>query len=160
MMQDEQERLEAGLRQIPPAAPPAELMARLRAATATAQSKSQGTTRAVFHLPDFLSFWRMAGVGVSAAVTILLTLLLWRPEMKPAKTSLASATGMDVNAVQVGHSLLASFDTVAQAPDGEPVRFRWREWEDNVVIHDDAHGVVVSKTVPRIEVVPVRIETY
>ena len=82
------------------------------------------------------------------------------PAVTPDKTQLAEISGTSADAVQVGHSLLASFDEVAQLPGGEPVRFRYREWQDEVVVHDATHGVVISQTTPRIEVVPVRFETY
>lgn len=157
MMQDEQERLETTLRQISPAAPPQELMDRLRLAALEAQPSTQPAVPG-FRWTDLFRGWRTLTVAAPAAAVILLW-LAFRPAPKPSPMHL-DATGIKANAVQVGHSLVASFDTVAQLPGGEPVRFRCREWEDNVVIHDAAHGLVISKTVPRVEMVPVRFETY
>ena len=56
--------------------------------------------------------------------------------------------------------MVASFDAVARLPGGEPVRFRCREWADDVVVRDPARGIVIERRTPRLEVVPVSIETY
>jgi len=158
-MQDELGKLEAGLRQIPPAAAPPELMERLRAATAGMQAEDRPAWRRIFRWDELFIGWRGLAAGAAAAIVVL-GWLAWHPATKPGKINLADSPGTKVNAVQVGHSLVASFDTVAQVPGGEPVRFRCREWQDDVVIHDDAHGMVISKSTPRVEVVPVRFETY
>lgn len=163
MMQEEHEQLEALLRQMPPAAPPLELIERLRAATAEAPPvKRRATSRSyrTFRWADMFAGWRGFAVAVPAAAVILLALLALSLTTVPDKVKASDTSGIKANAVQVDHSLVASFDTVAQLPGGEPVRFRCREWQDDVVIHDDAHGVVISKSTPRVEVVPVRFETY
>jgi hypothetical protein len=56
--------------------------------------------------------------------------------------------------------LVAAFDAVARLPDGQPVRFRCREWSDGVVLRDSARGIVIEQRMPRLEVVPVSFETY
>ena len=159
MMQEEQERLEAALRQMPPAAPPPDFMERLRVATAEAppvKRRAADRTFRTFRWAGMFVGWRGLAVGVPAAAMMVLAWL----GLHPTTGQASDASGIKANAVQVDHSLVASFDTVAQLPGGEPVRFRCTEWQDDVVIHDDAHGVVISKSTPRVEVVPVRLETY
>jgi len=158
MTQDEQERLEATLRQVTPAAPPDDFVARLRAVAVGPQSRPvMGKT--VFRWAKVFQSWRAAAIVAPAAAMILLW-LAFRSPTAPENAASPSSTDMKANAVQVGHLLVASFDTVAQLPGEEPVRFRCNEWEDEVVVHDDAHGVVITKSTPRVEMVPVRYEIY
>jgi len=56
--------------------------------------------------------------------------------------------------------LVATFDAVGQLPDGEPIRLRCRQWRDEVILRDSARGVVIERQSPRLEVVPVKFETY
>lgn len=155
MRPEEQERLETMLRQMLPATPPSELIERLRETAVEAQPAHRQPALRNFHWIDLFTGWRKLTVAAPVAVIILLWLAF-----HPENNNSANASGIKANAVQVDHSLVASFDTVAQLPGGEPVRFHCREWEDDVVVHDDAHGVVISKSTPRIEMVPVRFETY
>ena len=62
--------------------------------------------------------------------------------------------------VQIESELVSSFDTVARLPSGMPVRYRCREWVDEVTLRDRSRGLVVEKRAPRVEVIPVRFETY
>lgn len=64
------------------------------------------------------------------------------------------------NVVRVDQALVSSYDAVAQLPSGEPVRFRCRKWMDDVVMKDKSHGLVIEQSIPRVEVIPVRFETY
>lgn len=159
MNNEEQQQQEASLRKISPAGVPGELMERLRAAK---------VARPIPHEPPPLRGaswvqvifgwrgWSFAGATAAAVLLVWVTIL-------PVKTPVnghVSESGLKANQVQVGHSLLASFDTVAQMPDGEPVRFRCRQWQDQMVVQDDAHGVVITKNTPRLEVIPVGLETY
>ena len=160
-MQDEFEKFEAGLRRVSPTAPPPELMERLRTAVAEAQPAGRKTNSWSFRWANPFASWRGPATFVSAAAAAMVLLwLTWHPSAGESKATAAESTGIKANAVQVGHSLLASFDTIAQVPGGEPVRFRCREWQDDVVVHDDAHGLVISKSTPRVEIVPVRFEVY
>jgi hypothetical protein len=159
-MQNEIDRAEEMLRRIPPAAVPPDLLARLRAAAVETPIAERRSLRRGFRWAEVFAGWRGIAAAAASAAVILLVGLAWRPAAVPDKKKLSASTGIEANAVQVGHSLVASFDTVAQLPGGEPVRFRCREWRDDVVIHDDAHGVMISQSTPRVEVVPVRFETY
>jgi hypothetical protein len=76
------------------------------------------------------------------------------------KKPLAAAYGLKADDVQVDQELVSSFEVVATLPGGEPVRFRCRKWEDQWVITDTNRGVEIEQSSPRVEVVPVRFETY
>jgi hypothetical protein len=163
MTEKEQDRLETGLRRMTPAPVPADLMQRLQAARIAPPRMEVPAPRRSWRWTEWLSAWRGLAFAEPAMAVLLTALLVWRavqPELLPGKNSVGRTMGLKANAVHVDHSLLASFDTVAQLPNGEPVRFRCRQWEDNVTVHDDANGVVISQRTPRVEVVPVRFETY
>jgi hypothetical protein len=94
------------------------------------------------------------------AAIVLLVWLGLQFAAGPDKIAAADAHGIKADKIQVGHSLAASFDAVAQSPGGEPVLFRCRAWQDDLMVRDNANGVWVRQSTPRIEVVPVRFETY
>jgi hypothetical protein len=73
---------------------------------------------------------------------------------------LAAAAGLKVDDVQVDHELVSSFEVVATLPGGQPVRFRCRQWKDQLVVTDKSSGVEIEQDSPLVEVVPVRLETY
>ena len=112
--------------------------------------------------PAWLAGWRgLAWVTPVASDVADLDLAGVAPSAsRPRRPNSRRRHGIKANAVQVDHSLLASFDAVAQMPDGEPVRFRCREWQDDLVVHDEANGVFIAQSTPRVEVVPVQFETY
>lgn len=153
-MQADLEKFEADLKRMPPAAVPADLLARLRA-TRVPVPAAVPVPRWKLRWAEWLAAWRGLAV-VAPAATVLLLWLALRPAAGPAENTF----GIKANAVQVDHSLVASFDAVAQLPGGEPVRFHCRKWQDDVVVHDDANGVFITQSTPRVEVVPVRFETY
>lgn len=156
-MHDELGKLELELRRISPAATPLDLAERLRAV------RSQPGERTIpsrnFHWADWLAGWRGVALTTPAAAMVLIAWLIFSPAAGPGKAEASDSSGIKANAVQVGHHLLGSFDTVEKLPDGEPVRFRCRVWQDNVLIRDDAHGVVISQSTPRVVVVPVGFDT-
>ena len=71
-----------------------------------------------------------------------------------------SRVAINSNSMEISRQLNASFDAVAQMPGGEPVRFRCREWTEEVTFNDPATGVEITQSTPRLEVVPVGFETY
>jgi len=163
MKTNEQDRLEAGLRRIAPAQMPADLMLRLRAAKVAPQRTEIPAPRRSWRWTEWFAAWRGLAFAEPAVAILLVALLVWRavqPAVLPGKNDLGRTPGLQANAVHVDHSLVASFDAVAQLPGGEPVRFHCRQWQDDVVVHDDANGVTISRRTPRVEVVPVRFETY
>ena len=62
--------------------------------------------------------------------------------------------------MDIEQTLVASFETVARLPDGQSVRFRYEEWLDEFRVRDDTRGMVVERREPRVELVPIRYETY
>jgi hypothetical protein len=158
-MQENLDKLETELRRIPPSAVPQDLLARLRAAGAEPRLARGIARRPTVRWWDWVVGWRGLAWATPVAAVWLLW-LAWRPAAAPGQGGLAAAHGIKADAVQVGHSLIASFDTVAQMPDGEPVRFHCRQWEDELVVHDQANGVSIMQSTPRMEVVPVRFETF
>jgi hypothetical protein len=158
-MQENLDKLETELRRLPPSAVPPEVLARLRTAPVAPRPTQWVAPQRTVRWWDWLAGWRGLAWAVSVATALLLW-LAWRPAVLPGRASLAETRGIKADAVHVGHSLIASFDTVAQLPDGEPVRFRCRRWQDDVVVHDAANGVYITQSTPRVEVVPVRFETY
>lgn len=151
-MEDEEKQLEADLRRIPPATVPPELMERLRAALETRPAQ-RPAPRGAFGWRNCLTGWRGWAAAAPAAALVVLLWLVFRqagPTNSPA---------MVPESVEVGHSLMATFDEVAQLPGGEPIRFRCREWQDDVVIHD-ARGVMISGSTSRLEAIPLCFETY
>ena len=62
--------------------------------------------------------------------------------------------------LEIGQTWVTTFDAVAELPTGEPVRFRCREWTDTTVFRDRARGLIVERSTPRLEVVPISFETY
>lgn len=161
MNAEEQERFECALRQVAPAKLPAELLDRLRAAKPCAPPVKRARPRKISWLAGWWAGWRwvMAATPVVLAAIIVLRMES-RPGAGPGKISSAASPGMKINAVQVDHALVSSFDAVVQLPGGEPVRFRCRKWMDAVRMSDDSHGVMIERSSPRVEVIPVRFETY
>jgi hypothetical protein len=106
--------------------------------------------------------WLVPTTAAAAAVAVL---LVWRPAgLQPDPHGqpifpLASPA-LKADDVEIGRQLVAAFDAVGHLPDGEPVRFRCREWADEVVLHDSARGIVVEQRTPRLEIVAVNYETY
>jgi hypothetical protein len=73
---------------------------------------------------------------------------------------LSAQYGLKADDVQVNQELVSSFEVVAKLPGGEPVRFRCQKWRDQLVVTDKNRGVEIEQSSPRVEVVPVRFETY
>jgi hypothetical protein len=62
--------------------------------------------------------------------------------------------------LEIDRQLIADFDAVGQLPNGDPVRFRCQQWLDKVWLRDSVAGLVIERTVPRLEIIPVHMETY
>lgn len=129
--------------------------------------------------PAGLSRWLgvlrwLAPVTAAAVITLLVVRRAPPPVSRPIKPPRAAQretpprpapkTAADValraDEVQLAQKLVSSYDAVAQLPTGELVRFRVEKWRDQIVLQDTNRGVIVAQTMPRVEVVPVRFETY
>ena len=157
------ELFEAELRKLTPARPPTELMRKL-AAPDRFGSPAIPQPSSINYQPT----WRrlMCWLAPAAAVgAVAITLLLWRwsrPENEASGSAPVAADKPVLKAddVEFDQQLVASFDAVARLPSGQPVRFRCREWSDEVVLRDSVSGIVIEQRTPRLEVVPVSFETY
>jgi CheY-like chemotaxis protein len=160
----EHELFEAELHRLKPAEPPEEFMARLAAAQPMPRAQPNVRSRPA-RQPDVwrvLLRWLAPAMAAAAVVAALLVCQPSKPEARrPSPPVIASAKpALKADDVEIDRQLVAGFDAVARMPDGEPVRFRCREWMDSVVLRDSARGVEVEQRTPRLEVVPVGFETY
>jgi hypothetical protein len=175
---NELERLEAQLRSLSPAPLPADFRQRLKTETPAlvAERRAQTTLAAptaqsgrtaaseIVHAseaPSWASRVRLVVRWlVPATVALALGAVIWRANLPTPRAPEAASPPVKADDVQIDQQLVSTFDAVAQLPSGEPVRFRCREWMDEVVLRDSRRGVEVARRVPRLEVVPVRFETY
>ena|SRR5581483_2709528 len=162
MNEQEQQDFENQLRRFPPARLPEQLMARILAAKPCVQSRPEPSSRQPAGLPEWLGVLRWLAPAAVAAV-ILIAILRPHP-MAPARVSpkplAETAAPIRADDAEVDQKLVSSYDAVAQLPSGEPVRFRVEKWRDQIVLQDTNRGFIVEQTIPRVEVVPVRFETY
>jgi hypothetical protein len=95
-----------------------------------------------------------------AVAVVVVGAIIWRANLPAGRGPETISTPIKADDVRIDQQLVSTFDAVAPLPSGEPVRFRCREWMDEVVLRDSRRGVEVTRRVPRVEVVPVRFETY
>jgi len=157
----ELQRFEAELRRAAPAPLPEQFMTRLRAAKLAAEP----ARRMRFEpKPGWTRWWRLGRWAAPAMAAAVVGLMVGKGKVDlqsiATKKPLAVAGGLKVDDVQVDHELVNSFDVVATLPGGLPVRFRCRQWKDQLVVTDRSRGVEVQQDSPLVEVVPVRFETY
>jgi len=159
--EQELQHFEAELRGAAPAPLPEQFQARLQAAKPFRGSLRLTSPQPAFAESRWLWFWRRLAPGMAMAA---LGLLAFRVDLLPGssgkKQALVVAAGFEADDVQVDEDLVSSFDVVATLPGGQPVRFRCRQWKDQLVATDKNHGVTIEQSKPRVEVVPVRFETY
>jgi hypothetical protein len=153
------ELFESELRRLAPAQPPAELMARLANVPRNCTRPSTVNPQPLWRL---LARWL---VPAAAAAVLAATLLGWWAQPKAAHPRVKAVSpppkpASKPDEIEIDRQLVALFDTVAQLPNGEPVRFRCRQWTDEVTLRDPDHGLVIERRTPRLEVVPVSIETF
>jgi len=156
------ETMETDLQKLKPAKPPEELMARLAASQPVSRVQSKPTTAPIVTLRPLLLRWL---APVTAATAMLIGLSVWHSTHSTGKPrgqtfAVSAKPASKPDDVEIDRRLVAAYDAVAQLPDGEPVRFHCREWADNVVLRDPVRGVVIEQQMPRMEIVPMRIETY
>ncbi|HEY5914299.1 MAG TPA: hypothetical protein VJA21_27230 [Verrucomicrobiae bacterium] len=150
---------EQDLRRVRPAAPPAGTMQRLLAARAARQSPRPSVAPRTAFWPLLLR-WLVPATAVLIAAFVVGRLYLPRDPAPPRQNLADVAPVVTADNVELDQELVRSFDTVALLPGGEPVRFRCREWRDEVILRGKDRSVVIEQRTPRIEVIPVRFETY
>jgi hypothetical protein len=157
----EQERFEAELSRAQPARLPEEFKARLLAARPGIEAAQR--TR-VQPASGWLGWWRVWCWAAPATALVVVGLFIIHAKLYPGSVAsqkpLAVSAGLKADAVQVDHDLVRSFDVVATLPNGLPVRFRCRQWKDQLLVTDKSSGVEIEQNTPLVEVVPVRFETY
>jgi len=158
MNEQEQERYESELRRISPAPLPANFMARLQ----TARPNPQQKQKMLFPSEQAIPIWRRVMLWLAPALAVILAVFfVARARFAPKGGAQESpAYGLKADGVQVDQELVSSFDVVATLPDGQPVRFRCRQWKDQLTVTDKNLGVQIEQRSPRVEVMPVRFETY
>lgn len=153
--------METDLQKLKPARPPEELLARLIAAQPALRAEPKPIAAPIVALRPLLLRWL---APIAAVLVMTIALSVWHSTHSGAKprgqSAIASAKAGKTDNVEIDRHLIAAYDAVAQLPGGEPVRFHCREWADNVVLRDPIRGVVIEQRMPRMEIVPVRIETY
>jgi hypothetical protein len=178
MSDNELERLEAELRRVSPARPPAAFLERLKSEGAAREAEPRAQTKLGapraqprgIAAPERVRASEPAGGPswlrlvlrwlVPAAAVLVVGAIIWRANLPAGRGPASGGTPVKADDVRIDEQLVSTFDAVAQLPSGEPVRFRCREWMDEVVLRDSRRGVEVARRVPRVEVVPVRFETY
>jgi hypothetical protein len=161
----EQKQFEAALRKTRLVKLPGELRSRLLAAAPPKKARSAPPWPAL----AILGWLRVLRLALPAAAAALLVgLVVWRGALrsKPDTTNskghpgVVAVSPLKADDVQIDQELVSSFDTLARLPGGEPVRFRCNQWVDQITFSNKAQGLVLQERTPRLEVVPVRFETY
>ena len=152
----EEQQFEAELRRMVPARLPEDFRERLEAA------KFEACTRKTIPSPRATHWtaWRWLAPALAVLVAGSLLMTTNFTATRSVSTPLAAAGGLKADDVQVDQELVSSFDVVAKLPGGQPVRFRCREMRDQLKVSDKVRGVEIETSSPRVEVTPVRFETY
>jgi len=172
MQNQELEALEAELRKVKAIPAPEALITRLLAVQPT---PSPTVVDHVQSEPRGYAWIRLLRwLAPATALGALLVILLGRdsppgnprtgPNSQQARLGSArlssTAKPSEADEIEIGKTLLTTFDAIAELPSGEPVRFRCQQWADTTVFRDRARGIAVERSTPRLEIVPVSLETY
>ncbi len=168
MTDHEQDILEAALRRIKPARPPEAFVARLRACEPSRSFRPVQTRPSGWPALDLRGWLRWL---IPATAVVIVAAAIWQGRPLPApqpdhsaapvaSSAVPESPVLNADEVRIGQELVSSFDAVARLPGGEPVRFRFQQWMDQMVLSDNTRGLVVESRAPRFEVVPVGFETY
>jgi hypothetical protein len=151
---------ESELRRLTPAAPNSALLRRIRQAGSRARAVSPLRRDPARSWLNLLK-WLMPATASGMAL-VLVTSLLWTAGQNEPDRALPapSRTLIKADQVHIDRELVASFQTVAESPEGLPVRFELQEWMDRVTFRDTSRGIIVEQRSPRVEIVPVRFESY
>lgn len=165
MTEREQKEFECVLRKTRLVKLPGELRSRLLAAAPPKKARSAPPWPALVAL----GWLRVLRLAVPAAAAVLIAaVVVWRsaspskpaPASAKSKAGLAVAPPLKADDVQIDQELVSSFDTLARLPGGEPVRFRCNQWLDQITLSNQANGLVLQESTPRLEVLTVGFETY
>lgn len=161
---EEIQNFENELRNLRPAKPRPAPLLRLAQQLEESQRRSIEAATAVPAGSSWRSVlrWLIPATG-AALVIVLVTSGVWHGGLNgDYKEAVAERTPPAIQAdqVHIDQELVAAFQTVAESPDGVPIRFELQEWMDRVTFRDTRQGITVERTSPRVEIVPVRYESY
>jgi len=171
MNEPDLELFEQELRALRPASPPPDLMARLADAqpspatagssprTAPSTSRRAGESVPFIRWPLLLR-WLLPAAALVLAVGLVWPMLPKLSHRDAAPRAAAPLSALKADSVRLDQQLVGTFDAVGRLPDGEPVRFRYQQWMDQLIVKDETSGVVIQQRTPRVEVIPVGLETY
>jgi hypothetical protein len=114
---------------------------------------------------------RLYGGGIlrwslpATAVLALVGLTWWQVTSqteahRSIAANLTKPARIHADQVSINQDLVSTFDAVSPLPTGEPVRYRCRQWLDEVKFRDSTKGVEVARRIPRLEVQPIGFELY
>lgn len=164
---------ETELKKLRPAKAPGELITRLMEGRQHAPVPTPTRKDGRAH-PGLLwkrVLWVLAPAG-TALVFLVVLLNSDRSSTRAERTSTAPKSPVQVtsapeaareeaeDALEIDRYLVASFETVAESPERGPVRLRVDQWLDTVVFKDADTGIAIERHIPRVQVVPVRLESY
>ena len=153
------ELFEAELQRLKPAPLPDELAAKLATARPSRREIAAGGGSRPL-LEHLLPRWLLPLAAAAGLALVSVWLFGGKKPGQESAATLHPPAGITADDVEVGHRLVSTFDTVARLPDGSPVRFRCEQWVDEVVVRDSSRQIQVERRKPRLEVLPVRLETY
>lgn len=158
----ELEQFEAELEALRPAHPDPAALERLRSELSAKRAAGQALSPTSPAGPPNWTFLRWLIPGAIAACTLALGWITYRDSGRRTAPPVAvvAAPALKADKVEIDRQWVADFDAVARLPDGVPLRFRCEQWLDKVRVRDSATGLVLERTTPRLEIVPVSLETY
>jgi|WetSurMetagenome_2_1015567.scaffolds.fasta_scaffold584273_1 hypothetical protein len=168
----ELEAFEAELRKIKPTSAPNALVSRLSAVRPTSRPEVVDRVESAPRGYAWVRFMRWLAPATALGVLLVITLgRQYRPNAVRTDTDSEQAKASSVpissrirpakaDEIEIGRTLVATFDAVAELPSGEPVRFRCQQWADTTIFRDRARGIAVERSTPRLEIVPVSLDTY
>jgi hypothetical protein len=164
MTEFDPERFEAELHALRPAKPPRTTLTRLTAELSARGERHPLPLANRKSGPGWLGLlrWLTPAAAAVAAAVVLLEKHASSPQIQPQLHPRMASTrpALKADQVEIDRQLIANFDAIARLPSGEPMRFRCQQWIDKVSLRDSGDGLVIERTTPRIEIVPVNFETY
>lgn len=149
------EQFEAELKALRPTPPRTELCQRVLGMVAAGQRRERR--------PDWSAGinWLLPALSLAALVAFLIVRLDDLPPRESLQARLTTTVApLKADNVEIDRQWLANFDAIGSLPGGQPVRFRCAQWLDTVWVRDSAAGLVLERTTPRVEIVPLGFETY
>jgi hypothetical protein len=155
-------KLEKNLQSMRPARPPDRLLERV-----VQELSSNGLKSHPSHQARATATWGWLRWFAPAACAMIILGLLTvdhpktdSPHVPAIEIPSPPAATLKADKIEIERKLVADYDAIGRMPNGRPVRFRCEQWTDRVKVRDSAAGLVVERTIPRLEIVPVNFEVY